>query len=425
MEAAKPGPPQQPQSPRGAEKPNQLSQQRGTPLRSDRAVPKPPRRPDGGGRSGRPIQLRANFLPVKLPTDGEYHLYDTDIREKGRKSGEGYIKSERPKIIQAVVKLYEKENSSGPKLVFDRAGQNVYSRRLIPGIDKGCKRYNLQFTTDNGKEKDFFIDIKYAAAASLYDLNEALEGRNTEIPYNTMQAIEVVLQQLPKTRTIQVRSSFFDYLSGHEDLGGGVQMWNGSFVSIRPTQWKMRLNVNTCGAGFYKPQLLPEFLWEYQSSQNTPTRLDEKQRKQFADEIDRIKIGTTHARRKRRCIGLSPKSAREEVFECEGRKISVMDHLKEKYNIQLQHPDLPCVKIDQKGSLIPMELCRIVDGQKKQGKLTRQQTQQMIRHTAIPAPDYMQKIMQSIQKLRYESDQWRSQPDNLFMLCKFFCVYRP
>ena len=186
MEAAKPGPPQQPQPHHGQEKPDQPSQQRGIPPRSDRAVPKPPRRPDGGGRSGRPIQLRANFLPVKLPTDGEYHLYDTDIREKERKSGEGYIKSERPKIIHAVVKLYEKENPSGPKLVFDRSGQNVYSRRLIPGIDKGCKRYKLQFTTDNGKEKDIFIDIKYAAAVSLYDLNEALEGRNTEIPYDTM-----------------------------------------------------------------------------------------------------------------------------------------------------------------------------------------------------------------------------------------------
>ena len=343
MEAAKPGPPQQPQPLRGAGKPDQPSQQRDTLPRSDRAVPKPPRRPDGGGRSGRPIQLRANFLPVKLPTDCEYHLYNTDIREKGRKSGEGYIKSERPKIIQAVVKLYEKENPSGPKLVFDRAGKNVYSRRLIPGIDKGCKTYNLQFTTDNGEEKDFVIDIKYAAAVSLYDLNEALEGRNTELPYNTMQAIEVVLQQWPKTGTIQVRSSFFDYPSGREkDLGGGLQMWNGSFVSIRPTQWKMMLNVNTCAAGFYKPQLAVEFMCEFQNSKNTLTRLNERQRKKFAKEITGIKTETTHVKRKpRKCAGLSLKSAREEVFEHEGEEVSVANYFREKYknswNIQTYH----------------------------------------------------------------------------------------
>ena len=206
---------------------------------------------------------------MKLPTDGEYHLYDTDIREKGRKSGEGYIKSERPKIIQAVVKL------------------------------------------------------------------------------------------------------------------------------------------NTCGAGFYKPQPVVEFLCEFQNSKNTLTRLDEKQRKKFAKEITGIKIETTHVKRKpRKCAGLSRKSAREEVFEHEGEEVSVANYFREKYKKQLEYPDLPCVKIGQKGSLIPMELCRVTEGQKKQSKLTRQQTKEMIRHTAIPAPDYMQKIMQLIQKLRYESDPY-------------------
>ena len=407
VEAAKPGPPQQPQPPRGAEKPDQPSQRRGTPPRSDRAELKPPRRPDGGGRSGRPIQLRTNFLPVKLPTDGEYYHYDTDIQEKGKKSGEGYTKSEGPKIIQAVVKLYEKENPSGPKLVFDRTGKNMYSRRLIPGIDKGSKRYSLQFTTDNDKEKQFVVDIKYAAAVSLYDLNEVLEGRYTEIPYDTMQAIEVVLQQLPKTRTIQVRSSFFDYPSGREkDLGGGVQVWNGTFVSIRPTQWKMMLNVDTCATGFYKGQPVIDFMCEFLNMRNMPRRLDERQRKKFAKEMKAIKVETTHMKRKQKCSGLSFKSAKEETFDCEGTKVSVVNYFREKYNIQLRHPDLPCVKIGQKGSMIPMELCRVVDGQKKQGKLTGQQTQQMIRHTAIPAPDRMQKIMELIRKLHYDSDPY-------------------
>ena len=406
-EAAKPVPPQQTQPPRGAEKPDQPTQRGGTPPRSDRAVPKPPRRPDGGGRSGRPIQLRANFLPVKLPNDHEYHHYDSDIREKGKKSGEGYTKSESPKIIQAVVKLYEKEHPSGPKLVFDRTGKNMYSRRLIPGIEKGSKKYNLKFTTDNGKEKDYVVEIKYAAAVSLYYLNEALEGRNTEIPYDTMQAIEVVLQQLPKTRTIQVRSSFYDYPSGREkDLGGGVQVWNGTFVSIRPTQWKMMLNVDTCATGFYKGQSVIDFMCEFLNLRNMPRRLDERQRRKFAKEMKAIKVETTHMKRKQKCSGLSFKSAREETFDCEGRRVSVVDYFREKYGKQLQYPELPCVKIGQKGSLIPMELCRVIDGQKKQGKLTGQQTQQMIRHTAIPAPDRMQKIMELIHKLRYDTDAY-------------------
>ena len=343
---------------------------------------------------------------MKLPTN-DIHHYDTDIKEKGKKSGEGYTKSEAPKIIREVVKMYEKENPSGPKLVYDRNGKNMYCRILIPGIGKDSKRYNLPYTTDNGREKEFIVDIKWVGMVSLYYLNEALEGRHTEIPYDTLQAIEVVLQQMPKMKTIQVRSSFFDYPTGREkDLGGGVQVWNGTFVSVRPTQWKMMLNVDTVATGFYKGQPVLDFMCEFLGLRSYPRRLDnEKQRKKFAKEIKAIKIETTHMKRKQKANGLSVKSARDETFDCEGRKVSVLNYFKDKYNITLQYPDLPCIKIG-KGSLIPLELCQVVDGQKKLGKLTGTQTQQMIRHTAIPAPDRMQKIMEVIRKLHYESDPY-------------------
>jgi eukaryotic translation initiation factor 2C len=343
---------------------------------------------------------------VKLPTN-DFHHYDADIREKGKKSGEGYTKSESSKIIQEAVKMYEKENPSGPKLVYDRNGKNIYSRALIPGIGKDSRRFNVHFTTDNGKEKEFHVDIKWAAMVSLYYLNEALEGRHTEIPYDTLQAIEVVLQHMPKMRTIQVRSNFFDYPTGREkDLGGGIQVWNGTFVSIRPTQWKMMLNVDTCATGFYKGQSVLDFMCDFLNLRDYPRRLEENKRRKFAKEIKAIKIETTHMKRKQKATGLSFKSAKDETFDCEGRKVSVLNYFKEKYNVDLKYPDLPCIKIGQKGSLIPLELCRVVDGQKKQGRLTGAQTQQMIRHTAIPAPDRMQKIMELIRKLHYESDPY-------------------
>lgn len=404
--ATKPGPPRQQQSPRGAEKPEARGQQRGSPT-SDKAVPKPPRRPDGGGKSGRPIQLRANFLPVKLPTD-DIHHYDTDIKEKGKKSGEGYTKAEAPKIIRKIVELYDKENPRGPKLVYDRNGKNMYCRALIPGIGKDRRQYTIRYTTENGKEKTFIVEVQYAAPCSLYALNQVLEGRQTDVPYDTMQAIEVVLQQLPKMRkeTVQVRSSFYELLGGEKDLGGGVQVWNGTFVSIRPTQWKMMLNVDTCATGFYKAQAVLDFACEFLNMRNYPRRLDEKQRRKFAKEIKAIKVETTHIKRKQKASGLSTKSAREETFDCEGRKVTVMNYFREKYNVNLNYPDLPCIKIGQKGSLIPMELCLVAKGQKKQGKLTGRQTQQMIRHTAIPAPERMQKIMDLIRKLNYDSDPY-------------------
>ncbi len=344
---------------------------------------------------------------MKLPTN-DIHHYDTDIKEKGKKSGEGYTKSEAPKIIREVVKMYEKENPSGPKLAYDRTGKNMYCRTLIPGIGKDSKRYNLPYTTDNGREKEFIVDIKWTTGTvSLYYLNEALEGRHTEIPYDSLQAIEVVLQQMPKMKSIQVRSSFFDYPTGREkDLGGGVQVWNGTFVSIRPTQWKMMLNVDTCATGFYKGQPVIDFMCDFLGLRDYPRRLNETQRRKFGKEIKAIKVETTHIKRKQKASGLSVKSAKDETFDCEGRRVSVLNYFKDKYNKTLQYPELPCIQIGQKKNLIPLELCRVVDGQKKQGKLTGAQTQQMIRHTAIPAPDRMQRIVELIRKLHYESDPY-------------------
>ncbi|CAB4010097.1 argonaute-2 isoform X1 [Paramuricea clavata] len=271
----------------------------------------------------------------------------------------------------------------------------MYCRTLIPGIGKDSRRYNLQYTTDNGREKEFIVDVKHAAVVSLYYLNEALEGRQTEIPFDTMQAIQTVLRQLPKMRTIQVRkyrNSFFDYPTGREkDLGGGMQVWNGTFFSIRLTQWKMMLNVDTCATGFYKGQSVIDFMCDFLNLRNLRRP---------------IKVETTHIKRKQKASGLSFKSAKDETFDCEGRKVSVLNYFKDQYNITLQYPDLPCIKIGQKGNLIPIELCRVVDGQKKQGKLTGAQTQQMIRHTATPAPDRLQKITELIRKLHYESDPY-------------------
>lgn len=101
------------------------------------------------------------------------------------------------------------------------------------------------------------------------------------------------------------------------------------------------------------------------------------------------------------------KSSKEETFPLDdGKMISVFDYFKSKYNITLRYPDLPCLKIGQKGSLIPMELCNVMQGQRKQGKLTANQTQQMIRHTDLPAPERQLKIAKVINSAKYDKDPY-------------------
>ena len=377
------------------------------PPRSEKGELRPPLRPDKGGTVGRPIRLRVNFLPVQLPTN-DIHHYDTSIKPNFKTNGDGYTKSEAPKIIQSIVEQYETANPSGPKLVYDKDGKNLYCRMPIPGIGKDKREFQVKFITDNDREREYTVSIQWAAKVSLYDLNEALEGRLTEIPRNTMQAVQTVLRFLPSMTSIPVGPSFFSFPDGHEkDLGLGMQIWNGRFVSIRPTQWKMMLNVDTSSTAFYKAQPVLYFLCEYLDFHQVPARLNKAQCKLFRKEIRTIKIETIHVKRKQRVTGFSDSSAKESKFALEdGKKISVFDYFKTQYNITLKYPDLPCLKVGAKGNLLPMELCNIVQGQRRQGRLSAQQVREMIRHTALPAPQRQQEIGRVIRNARYEEDPY-------------------
>ncbi len=396
-----PGPRSKPSKP-----PQPLTTTSRQPPRSDKAEPRPPRRPDNGGTLGRQIKLRVNFLPVSLP-EIDIHHYRTEIIAKGYESGKGYTKREAPMIIKCMAEQYQNANPHGPKLVYDKNGENVYCKIPIPGIENS-REYPVLFTTDNDKQREYTVTIKWVSKVSLYDLNEALKGNRTEIPYATMQAVEVVLQHLPNMTSISVGRSFFNNLDRREkDLGFGVQVWNGTFLSIRPTQWKMMmLNVDTCSTVFYKPQPVLNFVREYFKLPEAPRYLDRVQMEDFNDEIKGLKIETTHIKRKQRVSGLSSSSAKNEIFDCDGKKVSVSQYFKEKHNITLQYPDLPCLKLGNNGACIPMELCEIMDGQRKQGKLTKEQSQAMIKHTALPAPERQQLINNLVRNAKFDKDEF-------------------
>lgn len=48
-----------------------------------------------------------------------------------------------------------------------------------------------------GKDRVFKVSIKWVAQISLYTLEEALEGRSRVIPFEAIQALDVVMRHLP------------------------------------------------------------------------------------------------------------------------------------------------------------------------------------------------------------------------------------
>lgn len=76
-------------------------------------------------------------------------------------------------------------------------------------------------------------------------MEEALEGRTRQIPYDAILALDVVMRHLPSMTYTPVGRSFFSSPDGYyHPLGGGREVWFGFHQSVRPSQWKMMLNID-------------------------------------------------------------------------------------------------------------------------------------------------------------------------------------
>lgn len=60
-----------------------------------------------------------------------------------------------------------------------------------------------------GKDRSFKVSIKWVSCVSLQALHEALSGRLPSVPFETIQALDVVMRHLPSMR--YVSDCFMDF----------------------------------------------------------------------------------------------------------------------------------------------------------------------------------------------------------------------
>ena len=184
---------------------------------------------------------------------------------------------------------------------------------------------------------------------------------------------------------------------------------------MRPSHWKLTLNIDVSATAFYKAQPVSDFMCELLDLRNTlhTLTLNDNQRSRLSKELRNLKIEITHAEhaRKYRVCNLTRRSAQEQVFPLQlenGQTVecTVAKFFQEKYGIRLQYPGLPCLQVGQehKHTYLPMEVCRIVAGQRCLKKLTDMQTSTMIKATARSAPDREREIKNLISKADFNND---------------------
>ncbi|XP_055705126.1 protein argonaute-2 isoform X1 [Phlebotomus papatasi] len=367
-----------------------------------------PRRPNLG-REGRPILLRANHFQITMPR-GYVHHYDINIQP------DKCPRKVNREIIETMVHAYSKIFGV-LKPVFD-GRNNLYTRDPLP---IGNDRVELEVTLPGeGKDRVFRVTIKWVAQVSLFNLEEALEGRTRQIPYDAILALDVVMRHLPSMTYTPVGRSFFSSPDGYyHPLGGGREVWFGFHQSVRPSQWKMMLNIDVSATAFYKAQPVIEFMCEVLdirdiNEQRKP--LTDSQRVKFTKEIKGLKIEITHCgtmRRKYRVCNVTRRPAQMQSFPLQlenGQTVecTVAKYFLDKYKMKLRYPHLPCLQVGQehKHTYLPLEVCNIVAGQRCIKKLTDMQTSTMIKATARSAPDREREINNLVRRADFNNDAY-------------------
>ncbi|XP_064651877.1 protein argonaute-2-like isoform X11 [Lineus longissimus] len=369
-----------------------------------------PGRPNHG-TEGRPIMLRANHFQVRMPK-GFIHHYDVSI------TPDKCPRRVNREIVETMVQAYSQRIFNGQKPVFD-GRNNLYSRDPLPNI--GRDKVELEVTLPGeGKDRVFMVAIRWTAQVNLYALEEALDGKLQEIPNDAILALDVVMRHLPSMKYTPVGRSFFSPPEGYDHpLGGGREVWFGFHQSVRPSHWKMMLNIDVSATAFYKAQPVIEFMCEVLDIRDVNEQrrpLVDSQRVKFTKEIKGLKVEITHCgtmKRKYRVCNVTRRPAHTQSFPLQldsGQTVecTVGKYFAEKYKMKLQYPHLPCLQVgqEQKHTYLPLEVCNIVAGQRCIKKLTDMQTSTMIKATARSAPDREKEINNLVHKADFNNDRY-------------------
>ncbi|TPX63495.1 hypothetical protein SpCBS45565_g06583 [Spizellomyces sp. 'palustris'] len=352
-----------------------------------------PRRP-GFGSAGRQLQVRTNFFPVLSLPGQNIHHYDVQIQPDAN-----------PRINRRLYALWEDLNRNGilknTKPVFD-GRKNIFSPRCLPLKDDQAN-FTLELPEEDedirsrkfqrGPRK-FRISICKVGEINMHRLHLFLEGKSHEAPHDAVMALDILLRHRPSMLYTTVGRCFYTP-EGSASIANGAELWQGFHQSIRPSQHKMLLNLDVSATAFLEAgpvvDVVARILGKGRAD-DIRQPFNERDRYRVEKTLKNIKVVTTHrgnSKRRWKIAKITTTPTSRTLFpikEDGGREESVSNYFKERYGVILQYEHFPCLVVGDpaKHVYLPMEVCRVVPGQRVLRKLNEKQTADMIRFTCQP-----------------------------------------
>ncbi|THH13717.1 hypothetical protein EW146_g6540, partial [Bondarzewia mesenterica] len=340
-------------------------------------TPEHPVRP-GYGTLGRAIILRANFFPVKISAKSWFE-YSVKISPDP--------KSQKARVKRRILDLFEQSAEGAPyrnHIVHD-GSQRLVSARKLPQPLSGTVRFFEQDESGPREKADqYTVDIEFGKELPVAPLLQHIEG-NRQNPVDIdplVSALNLVLQrQAAQTGYRFGKNRYFWNDESTGSLGPRLLAYMGFYSSVRLVHKEIMVNVNVCMTAFHEPGNLVD-AWQGFTAGSMGASAQEF--------LAKAKISTRHLGFKRvqtvkKITGNG--TARSQRFNCEkyGGMITVEEYFKREYRITLRHPDdLPVVDVGGPGkkTFLPAELCTIEQGEPHLGKLSPNETSEMLRYAS-------------------------------------------
>ncbi|KAK2421619.1 protein argonaute [Trifolium repens] len=367
-----------------------------------------PLRP-GKGSNGKKCIVKANHFFAELPKK-DLHQYDVTITPEVTSRGVNRA------VMEQLVRLY-RDSHLGKRLPAYDGRKSLYTAGPLPFISKDFRITLVDEDDGSGgqrRDREFKVVIKLAARADLHHLGLFLEGRQTDAPQEALQVLDIVLRELPTSRYCPVGRSFYSPdLGRRQPLGEGLESWRGFYQSIRPTQMGLSLNIDMSSTAFIEPLPVIDFVTQLLNRDVSARPLSDADRVKIKKALRGIKVEVTHRgnmRRKYRISGLTSQATRELTFPVDerGTMKSVVEYFYETYGFSIQHTQWPCLQVGntQRPNYLPMEVCKIVEGQRYSKRLNERQITALLKVTCQRPLDRERDIMQTVHHNAYHEDPY-------------------
>ncbi|CAM6102407.1 unnamed protein product [Calypogeia fissa] len=382
----------------------------------------------GLGQKGKAVELLCNHFSVTFNPKEPVSQYNVTI-EPEVKSGLNR------KVMAALHTTYGGEFLKGKRFAYDgekslfvvgslTLRQSEFPVLLPDDPGRGIRR------AGNGREhpnspdpagrsqpgRDFIVRFAHVATIDMHAINSVLRGERNDKAQEGLRVLDIMLREHAAKRDyLLLKENYFHPTLGPvENIGDGVVLWRGFHVSFRPTSGGLSLNFDISTTLLIQPVQVLQFLSDHCKKPITNFNKDDwlKCRK-----LLKGVMVETYSGRKHKIIGFSPNSCAKQTFPKRSRsadgspsgavEVTVADYFKKERNLTLKCPELPALDTGRpnKPVYFPMELCKILPGQRYKKALNTFQRQHQIDHTRQPPLERQRLIQQAMEKNNYKDDE--------------------